>query len=342
VLANENLDELTGRGTTAVVVVAYDSGDALARCLDSLEGEADEIVVVNNGGPLDLAGSGVHVVEAGGNIGFGAGCNLGAQHVAADVLVFLNPDTVVRAGAVRALAAALADESVGCVQARLRLLDRPDVLNSAGNRLHVSGLAWPGGYGSPADELRETREIAYASGAAFAVRTSTFRELGGFTERLFLYQEDLELCWRLWQRGLRVVVEPGADVWHDYVLERPGRRKEYFLERNRLAVVLTAYSGRLLLLLLPVLLLVEAGIVLVAAREGWLREKAAGWAWLVRERAWLAAHRGRLQRERVVADRSLARLLTAELRPQMLAPPPGLGVLNAAVAAWWRLSRVFL
>jgi GT2 family glycosyltransferase len=328
--------------TVGVVVVAYDSGDQLERCLDSLAGEADTIVVVDNAGSLRLERDGVELVRPGRNLGFGGGCNAGVAALSTDVVVFLNPDTVAAPGAVRRLASMLEDESVGAVQARLRLLDRPELLNSAGNVVHVSGLAWPGGYGEPAESLAERREIAYASGAAFAVRTSTFRELGGFTERLFLYQEDLELCWRLWQRGLRVVVEPGADVWHDYVLERPGRRKEYFLERNRLAVVLTAYSGRLLLLLLPVLLLVEAGIVLVAAREGWLREKAAGWAWLVRERAWLAAHRGRLQRERVVADRSLARLLTAELRPQMLAPPPGLGVLNAAVAAWWRLSRVFL
>ena len=228
------------------------------------------------------------------------------------------------------------------MQARLRLLDRPDRLNSAGNVLHVSGLAWPGGYGEPADSLREPREIAYASGAAFAVRTSTFREIGGFTERYFLYQEDLELSWRLWQRGLQVLVEPGADVWHDYVLTRPGRRKEYFLERNRLAFVLTAYSGRLLILLAPVLVLVEAGIVVLAAKEGWLREKVSGWAWLVRERAWLAEQRRRLQGERVVGDRSLARHLTPVLRPQMLEAPPGLGALNAIVTAWWRVVRVFL
>ena len=72
-----------------------------------------------------------------------------------------------------------------------------------------------------------------------------------------------------------MLVVPDADVLHDYVLERPGRQKEYYLERNRLIVVLTAFSVRLLLLLAPVLLAVELGIVLVAWRQGWLREKAA-------------------------------------------------------------------
>jgi GT2 family glycosyltransferase len=261
------------------------------------------------------------------------------QHVSADVVVFLNPDTLVRPGAVRALAAAA---DVGIAQARILLADRPDVVNTSGNVLHVSGLAGPGGYGEPASAHAEQREIAYASGAAFAIPRALFLEIGGFTEELFLYQEDLELSWRVWQRGRRVVVEPRADVLHDYVLERNDRRKEYFLERNRLVFVLTAYSGRLLALLAPVLLAVEIGIVLVAWRNGWLREKARGWAWLARNSGWLREHRRRVQRERRVPDRELARLLTPRFELAMVAHPPGTGLLNAVVAAWWRAVRVFL
>jgi len=186
-----------------VIVVAYDSGDALTRCLDSLAGE--DVVVVNNGGrgpEIADAEARARVIGA-GNVGFGAGCNLGARETAADVLVFVNPDTVVQPGAVAALARALEQPDVAIVQARLRLLHDPERLNSSGNVVHVSGLAWPGGYGDPADALSEPREIAYASGAAFAIRRDVFRELGGFTEELFLYQEDLELGWRAHLRGLR-------------------------------------------------------------------------------------------------------------------------------------------
>ena len=276
------------------------------------------------------------------NVGFGGGCNRGAREVDADVLVFVNPDTVVQPGAVAALTRALEAPDVGVVQARLRLLREPELLNSSGNVVHVSGLAWPGGYGDPADELASPKDIAYASGAAFAIRRDVFRELGGFTEELFLYQEDLELSWRAHLHGLRVLVLPEADVLHDYVLARPARQKEYYLERNRLIVVLSAFSGRLLFLLAPVLLAVEAGIVLVAWRQGWLREKARGWAWLVRNRAWLAAHRRKTQELRRVADRDLARFLTPVVDPRMLELPPGIAALNGLVSAWWRGVRVFL
>ncbi|MDX6566792.1 MAG: hypothetical protein QOE10_2454 [Gaiellales bacterium] len=276
------------------------------------------------------------------NVGFGGGCNRGAREVDADVLVFVNPDTVVQPGALAALARALEAPDVGVVQARLRLLKEPELLNSSGNVVHVSGLAWPGGYRDPADRLVSPADIAYASGAAFAIRREVFSELGGFTEELFLYQEDLELSWRAHLYGLRVLVLPDADVLHDYVLDRPARQKEYYLERNRLIVVLSAYSGRLLLLLAPVLLAVEAGIVLVAWRQGWLREKARGWAWLVRNRAWLAAHRRETQGLRRVGDRDLARFLTPVVDPRMLELPPGVAALNGLVSAWWHGVRVFL
>jgi GT2 family glycosyltransferase len=254
----------------------------------------------------------------------------------------VNPDTVVRPGAVAALAQALDDPAIGVVQARLRLLGEPELLNSSGNVLHISGLAWPGGYREPAEHLDSLRDIPYASGAACAIRADLFRELGGFTEELFLYQEDLELCWRARLRGLRIVVTPGADVLHDYSLDRPGRRKEYFLERNRLVFVATAYSVRLLVLLAPVLVAAELGLLLLAVREGWWRQKLAGWGWLFSHGPWLAERRRRTQALRRLPDRELARFLTPALDPSMLELPGIAPLANVLMVAWWRAVRVVL
>jgi hypothetical protein len=126
------------------------------------------------------------------------------------------------------------------------------------------------------------------------------------------------------------------------VLERADRRKEYFLERNRLIFLVTAYAGRTLLLLAPVLLAVEAGVTLLALRQGWLREKAAGWRWLVRNRSWLARRRRETQALRRVPDRSLAPFLTPVLDPRMLELPAGVAAANALVSVWWRGARVVL
>jgi GT2 family glycosyltransferase len=171
------------------IVVAHRSGEALTRCLDSLRrarGLVEAIVVDNgDGGPeLDAARqlAGVRIVSPGENLGYARGCNAGAEEARGDVLLFLNPDTEVHPDAVAALAGALADPEIGVAMPRLRLLDEPERLNSAGNVVHVTGIAWPGGYREPADSLTEQQDVGYASGAALAIRADLFRELGGFAE----------------------------------------------------------------------------------------------------------------------------------------------------------------
>jgi GT2 family glycosyltransferase len=328
----------------SVIVVAYEAGPALLRCLESLQGEdVDEVVVVDNGcgGPEVQAAQGldrVKVLSPGKNLGFAAGCNLGARYANGKTLVFLNPDTVVASGAIRELAAALNLPQVAIVMPRLRVLQEPELLNSGGNVVHVTGLAWAGGYGRPADEVDEVRDVPFATGAAFAVRARTFWELGAFTEELFMYHEDLELSWRARLKGLRVVVTPRADVYHDYEFGRHPR-KYYFLERNRLVFVLSAFSPRLLLVLAPVLVSAELGLVLVALRGGWLRNKVAAWAWCAQNASWLVAHRRELQGLRQVPDRELAQFLTPVIDAAMIEAPAVLGAFNPLVKAYWGLAR---
>jgi GT2 family glycosyltransferase len=309
--------------------------------LDSVAGEA--VVVVDNGGggpEIDAAASraGVTVISPGVNLGFAAGCNLGARHTRGDALVFLNPDTFVAPGAVAELVRPLEDESIGIVSARLRLFDRPELLNSAGNEVHVTGIAWAGLYGERADRVAELSDVAFPTGAAMAIRRRLFEEVGGFSEELFMYQEDLVLGWRVRLRGLRVVVTPAADVYHEYEFGRnPG--KQYLLERNRLVFVLSSYSPRMLLLLAPVLVSTEVAMLVLAAREGWAGDKVAGWVWLIRHARWLLSHRRETQALRRVRDRELARYLSPVVAPGMIPVPSPVRAINPLVASYWELVK---
>ena len=103
-----------------------------------------------------------------------------------------------------------------------------------------------------------------------------------------MYLEDVELGWRARLHGLRVVVEPGADVLHEYEFSR-NADKLALLERNRLVFVLSAYSLRLLLLLGPVLFAVELAMLGLSARQRWLGGKLRGWGWLLARPRWLLA-----------------------------------------------------
>jgi len=330
-------------GSLSVVVVAYHSGPALARCLDTLRHDVPEanVIVVDNGGSENDIGTEwerLHVVAPEENLGFAGGANRGAAKTGDDVLVFLNPDTVVAPGALRRLAKRLEDPAIGIAMARLQLLQRPGMLNSGGTAVHVSGLAWAGRFGEPADEIRELEDVPAASGAALAIRRETFDALGRFTPELFMYQEDVELSWRAHLNGLRVVVDPRADVFHEYDFGR-NPTKLALLERNRLIFVLTAYSVRLLFLLGPMLVLGELAMLALAARRRWFRGKLGGWWWLMRHPRWLFRHRRSTQRLRNVRDRELAHFLTPTLDPKVAAVPRGIGFLNRLLVPYWSVVR---
>jgi GT2 family glycosyltransferase len=331
----------------SVVVVAFRSGGSLLRCLRSLSPQepAEVIVVDNGGGGPELrqaeAIARVRVMSPGTNLGFAGGCNYGAAKATGDVLVFLNPDTVAAEGSLGALASTLDDRRVGIAMARLRLLDQPELLNSAGTVLHVSGLAWAGGYGEPVERLGAVTEVAAPSGAALAIRRELFEEVGGFTPELFMYLEDTELGWRVRLHGLQVVADPAADVFHEYEF---GRNPEKLaqLERNREIFVLTAYSLRLLLLLLPLLAATEVAMLVVASGQGWFTGKLGGWWWCLRNAGWLVRHRRATQRLRRVRDRELARFLSGTIDPKMMALPRGAALANAITERYWRVARRLL
>jgi GT2 family glycosyltransferase len=202
-------------------------------------------------------------------------------------------------------------------------------------------MAWSDGFRTPAASLDGPLEITYANGSVLAIRRALFEELGGFTEEYFIYLEDLELGWRARMRGLHVVLDPAGDVLHEYEHGR-NPTKNYFMERNRLLFVGTAYSLRLLLLLAPVLAAAEAGLLVIALREGWLRHKLRGWGWCARHAPWLLRHRRRLQSERWVPDRELARYLTPIADPQMISVPSAVRGANRLAAGYWSLAQRLL
>jgi GT2 family glycosyltransferase len=298
------------------------------------------VIVVDNAGSdrAVVETFGVRLIEPGRNLGYAGGCNCGAAEATGDVLIFLNSDTVVDPGALGRLAETLDDPSIGIAMARLRLLDRPELLNSGGNVVHLTGLAWAGGYEQPAESVSELRDVPYASGAALAIRAELFRELGGFTQELFMYHEDLELSWRARLRGLRVVVAPQADVYHDYEFGR-NPAKHYLLERNRLIFILTAYPARLLVPVAPVLLVGELALTLLALGQGWIGPKAAGWRWLGRHARWLLRHRRETMGLKRVPAREMAQFFTPVLDPKMIQLPSVLGVANVFMSAYWDAVR---
>jgi N-acetylglucosaminyl-diphospho-decaprenol L-rhamnosyltransferase len=183
-------------------------------------GSSDDSVAVAREHPVAVA------VDAGDNLGFGRGSNLGLEHVREPVTVFVNPDVELVDGSLRALARELASE------AGERRLLAPLVLSPDGTRqdtvhpapgtvaerarLLVPPALAPGPLGTALGpwRARRPRRVGWAVGCAIGGRTETLRALGPFAESIFMYGEDLELGLRAAQAGVATWFWPEARVVH--------------------------------------------------------------------------------------------------------------------------------
>jgi GT2 family glycosyltransferase len=309
------------------VIVSYAEPLATRATIDSLLSQTDapeEVIVVDNHPDAPLAEllntppERVRLLPPGGNVGYVRACNRAAEAAAGAWVWFLNPDAAADPACLAALRAAGEPADVAIVGAQV-LLPGWERVNAGDNPIHLTGLSWSGRFEEPR-EHGAPRDVAAVSGASLMVRRTAFEALGGFEPSYFMYQDDTDICWRARLAGWRVRFVPEAVVEHDYVFEK-GLRKWYWLERNRWWTVLSNYEVRTLLLLAPLLLAAEAGIVALALRDGWWREKLRAWAALVRGAGALWRHRRRVQALRRVPDARLLEAMTARLETPLLASP---------------------
>ncbi len=337
--------------TVAVVVLAYGAEPYLEPCVRSLlasEGVGVEAVLVDNGctdGAVDRLEAeglpGLIVVRPGANLGFAGGCNEGARHSTSDLVAFVNFDATVEVDTLARLADVAREPTVGIATASIRLADRPDRLNSAGNDIHFLGLSWSGRFDEPAASCDRREDVTGASGAGMMLRRQVWDRLGGFDPVYFMYHDDAELSWRCHMAGLRVVYVPDAVVIHRYEFTR-NPQKLHLIERNRILMVLTCYSARMLILIAPALAALELGTLALAVAEGWWRQKLSAWWWLATNRRLVAARRRAVQASRVTPDRDLARLLVADIDPGNYRLGPAVRALNGGLRAYWRVARRLL
>jgi GT2 family glycosyltransferase len=328
----------------SVVIVAYNNEDALAVSLAGLDGQLrpdDELIVVDNASTDGSAAlvrrlaPAATVVENALNAGFAGGANAGARRATGDVLVFLNPDAtpapgfaeVIRSGAERGWSAWM-----GLVTA-----EDGRVVNTNGGVVHFTGIAWAGDAGAPTPgSVTAPREVAFVSGACLAVPRAEWERAGGFAEAFFMYQEDVDLSMRLRLAGGRLGIEPDAVVDHDYEFHK-GQAKWRLLERNRWAMLVRCYPGRLLVLVAPALLATEVALLAVAAANGWLPQKLAATWDTARALPRLLRERRRIQATRTISAAEFAACLVADLDSAFLGGVARSRVVTGGLRLYWRL-----
>lgn len=227
--------------SASVVIVNYNSGEYLRRCLESLtlSDAVLEIVLVDNASQ-DNSCVCVETLEPGNheikllcnhaNVGFATAVNSGVAQTSSDVVVLLNPDSVVHPDSIRVLTEALNDngnvaiagglvfnadgtEQNGC---RRR---EPDLARSALKSVPLLRFILGNNRKGSLDMSREPLPsipipVDAVSGSFMGIRRSVFEDMDGMDTDYFLHCEDLDICRVIRDKGYRVLFVPKATVFH--------------------------------------------------------------------------------------------------------------------------------
>lgn len=210
------------------IVVAYNGGDAVMRCVSALRASRYrglEVVVVDNasmdGCAARLDGDDVTVLRLAENLGFAGGVNTGIRHHAersgaADIYALVNQDCIVDPSWLGPLVVTLlAERDIAVVGARLYAEDGR-TLQHAGARVAANGLTQHIGRGEVAPSAHRARaEVDYVTGALCAFTRETWTRHGPFDERFFpAYFEEVDFCMRCRRAGKRIVYVPESEAIH--------------------------------------------------------------------------------------------------------------------------------
>lgn len=222
----------------SVIIICWNDLRVIPECLRSIyagtRSSDFEVLVSDNGstdGSVEFIRKNypdVRVLENGANLGFGKGNNVGIRASNADYVLILNPDTIIREGALDRLVQ-FADKHPGAGGFGCRVLN-PDGTYQTSARLFptvrrywVSALGlkklanvsrmflfeeYPGWFGET------ERPIDWQSGCCVMFRGDLLRSLGGFDEQFFYHFEEVDLCRRVWSSGHPILFAPDAVITH--------------------------------------------------------------------------------------------------------------------------------
>jgi len=155
-----------------------------------------------------------------------------------------------------------------------------------------------------------------------------------------MYNEDQDLGWRMWLGGYRNVLAPKSRAFHQYEFAR-SISKIYFMDRNRLLVLLQNYHWATLVLISPVLIVHEMFSVLLALKGGWYKDKIKVLSYFLKaeNRAGVSRKRNLRQGSRQVKERQIVKRFTGRILFQDLSSPLIKYIANPILGLYWLVAK---
>lgn len=244
--------------TTAIVILNWNGVHYLERFLRNIiersKSPGVKVVIADNGSTdgsqewITKNFPAITLIELGANYGFTGGYNRALNYVDADYYMLLNSDVEVTKDWITPLVKAFDNNPmIGICMPKIKSAFEKDHFEYAGaSGGFIDYLGYPFCRGRILSNIEEDcaqyntdSEIFWASGAAFMIRSSLFRELGGFDETFFAHMEEIDMCWRAKLHGWQVWVFPDSVVYHvgGGTLPNNSPKKLYLNYRNNLLML---------------------------------------------------------------------------------------------------------
>ncbi len=240
----------------AVVILNWNGKNLLEQFLPSVvafSGGAD-IYVADNASTDDSIAfvtanfPSVKVISNKQNFGFAQGYNEALQFVDADIFALVNSDIEVTENWLNPIIDTFQNEpETAIIQPKIRDYKNKEYYEYAGAAGgFIDRYGYPFCRGRIFDTIEKDSgqyddgcEIFWASGACFFIRSSTYRELAGFDADFFAHQEEIDLCWRAFNKGHRAKYIGSSTVYHvgGATLEQGNPRKTFLNFRNSLLML---------------------------------------------------------------------------------------------------------
>jgi len=201
----------------SVIIVNYNGKTYLEKCLESLmkiNYKNYEIILVDNNSTdtsiefVKNTYPSITIIKLNDNYGFAEPNNIGAKNAKGDYLLFLNNDTEVNPNFIGEMIKVLQQDPQIAICQSLLLKPNGDV-DSSGDFIDTMGRVY-----SSKNKVNEVKKILSARGASMMVRKDSFWDLGGFDKKFFASFEDVDLGWRAWIWGYKIVLVPNSIVYH--------------------------------------------------------------------------------------------------------------------------------
>ena len=275
------MSEITkNQSFVSIIVLNYNGRDYIFDCIDSVfktSGCKFEVILIDNN---SIDSSSDHckdnhpeliLIKNDENLGMAAR-NIGINKARGDYIVFLDADTVVQPNWLEIFLESYKEHGDGLYQGKLVQKENHEILESCGDFTNIFSFGFARGRGKhDTGQYNQFQTIGFPVGACTFSSTKIIKKIGYVDESslFFLMLDDLDYGWRAWSMGIPCYYEPNTTIYHlgSPVLKWTSQ-KFFLIERNRWICLLSLYTTKTFVKILPSLLIVDIAMFFYLLSKG--------------------------------------------------------------------------